>query len=147
MNTVIEDSTTSNKSKANPRRRLSIALWISQVLLAVMFGMAGFMKATQPIDQLSAMLPFAAQVPEPLVRFIGASELAGAIGLILPAALGILPLLTPLAASGLVVVMVLAAGFHISRGEFSHVPVNFVLGSLAAFIAWGRLKMAQNSKR
>ena len=147
MNTVIQDSTTSNKSKANPRKGLSVALWISQILLAVMFGMAGFMKATQPIDQLSAMLPFVAQMPEGLVRFIGASELAGAVGLILPAALRILPVLTPLAASGLVVVMVLAAGFHISRGEFSNVPVNFILGSLAAFVAWGRLKMMHISKR
>jgi putative oxidoreductase len=147
MNTVIQNSTTSNKSNANPRKGLSVALWISQILLAVMFGMAGFMKATQPIDQLSGMLPFVAQVPEGLVRFIGASELAGAVGLILPAALRILPVLTPLAASGLVVVMVLAAGFHISRGEFSNLPVNFILGSLAAFVAWGRLKMVPISKR
>lgn len=147
MKTVIQDSTTSKKSKASPRKGLSIALWISQILLAVMFGMAGFMKATQPIDQLSAMLPFVAQMPEGLVRFIGVSELAGAIGLILPAALRILPVLAPLAASGLVVVMLLATGFHISRGEFSHLPVNFILGSLAAFVAWERLKMVHFSKR
>ena len=148
MNTVIQDSTTtSNKSKASPSKRLSVGLWTNQILLAVMFGMAGFMKATQPISQLSAMLPFVAQMPEGLVRFIGASELAGAVGLILPAALRIVPVLTPLAASGLVVVMVLAAGFHISRGEFSNVPVNFILGSLAAFVAWGRLKMVPISKR
>lgn len=146
MNTLINDSRTSDKTKSNASKGLSIALWIGQILLAVMFGMAGFMKATQPIDHLSAMLPFVAQMPEGLVRFIGASELAGAVGLILPAALRILPMLTPLAASGLVAVMVLAAGFHISRGEFSHVPVNFILGSLAAFVAWGRSKKVRISK-
>lgn len=147
MNTVTQDSTSSSTSKANARKGLSIALWISQILLAVMFGMAGFMKATQPIDQLSSMLPFVAQVPEGLVRFIGASELAGAVGLILPAALRVLPMLTPLAASGLAVVMVLAAGFHISRGEFSNLPVNFSVGSLAVFVAWGRSRNARISNK
>jgi len=108
--------------------------------------MAGYMKVSQPISQLSAMLPFAAQVPEGLVRFIGAAELAGALGLILPAATRILPVLTPLAASGLLLIMVLAAGFHISRGEISNLPVNAVLGSLAAFIAWGRFNKPPTSR-
>jgi len=147
MNTVIQDSTTSNKSTANPRKGLSIALWISQILLAVMFGMAGFMKTTQPIDQLSAMLPFVAQMPEGLVRFIGASELAGALGLILPAATRVLPMLTPLAATGLVVIMVLASCFHVSRGEISHLPVTIILGSLAAFVAWGRFAKVRILKK
>lgn len=147
MNTVIQDSSISSKSKSNPHKGLNIALWISQILLAAMFGMAGLMKVTQSIDHLSEMLPFAAQVPEGLVRFIGAAELAGALGLILPAASRILPRLTPLAATGLVVVMVLAAGFHIYRGEFSNLPINFILGSLAAFVAWGRFAKARISKR
>jgi hypothetical protein len=81
-------------------------------------------------------------VPVGLVRFIGASELAGALGLILPAATRIKPSLTPLAASGLIVVMVLAAAFHASRGELQALPINFVLGGLAAFVAWGRFRRA-----
>jgi putative oxidoreductase len=111
-----------------------------------MFGMAGCMKLSQPISHLSAMLPWTAQVPEGLVRFIGTAELAGALGLILPAATRILPVLTPLAASGLLVIMMLASGFHISRGETSNLPINAVIGSLAAFIAWGRFMKAPTSR-
>ena len=81
-------------------------------------------------------------LPPALVRFIGASELAGALGLVLPSATRIRPLLTPLAAMGLVIVMLLAALFHISRGEWLALPINAVLGGLAAFVAWGRLRKA-----
>ncbi len=136
-----------NQTDKRPGNRLNVALWSVQLLLAAMFGMAGYMKLSEPISQLSAMLPFAAQIPETLVRFIGASELAGALGLILPAATRIKPALTPLAASGLLLIMVLAAGFHISRGEISHLPINAILGLLAAFIAWGRFKKAPIPRR
>ena len=68
-------------------------------------------------------------------------ELAGGLGLILPAATRIRPLLTPLAATGLLTIMVLAAGFHLSRGE-SGPLINFTFGAMAAFIAWGRFKKA-----
>ncbi len=146
MTTSTQDTSILNKSAKRQHNRLNVALWIAQLLLAVGFGMAGFMKISQPISQLAAMLPFAAQVPEWLVRFIGTAELAGALGLILPAATRVLPVLTPMAASGLLVIMVLASGFHISRGEFSHLPVNAILGSLAAFVAWGRFKMASTSR-
>jgi putative oxidoreductase len=81
-------------------------------------------------------------VPRWLVRFIGTSELLGALGLILPAAMRIKPVLTGFAALGLLTIMVLAALFHASRGEFGMLRVNSVLGALAAFVAWGRLKKA-----
>jgi len=74
------------------------------------------------------------------VRFIGASELAGALGLVLPAATRVKPLLTPLAALGLVTVMLLAIAFHLSRGEVSALPLNLAFAALSAFVAWGRLK-------
>jgi len=147
MTTSTQETPILNKSDTRPHNRLNVALWITQLLLAAMFGMAGYMKLSEPISHLSAMLPFAAQIPEWLVRFIGAAELAGALGLILPAATRILPVLTPLAASGLLTIMVLASGFHISRGEISHLPINAVLGSLAAFIAWGRFKKAPTPRR
>jgi len=83
---------------------LNVAVWIVQVLLAVGFGMAGVMKSTAPIADLSAKMPWVSAVPEALVRFIGVSELVGAVGLILPAATRIRPGLTALAAAGLVVV-------------------------------------------
>ena len=124
------------------RRGLRITLWVVQVGLAAMFLMAGIMKLTQPIDALVASLPWAADVPEMLVRFIGTAELAGALGLILPSLTRVKPHLTALAAIGLIVVMVLASGFHITRGEYGMVPMNLVLATAAAFVAWGRGKAA-----
>jgi hypothetical protein len=119
-------------------RTLHVGLWLVQGLLAVAFASAGFMKATMPIADLAANMPWAGDVPEALVRFIGLSELAGAVGLVLPAALRWKPALTPLAALGLVTIMVLASLFHLSRGEAMVLPVNATLGALAAFVAWGR---------
>ncbi len=119
---------------------LHLTLWIAQVLLAVAFGMAGAMKSTLPMSDMVGLDGGPVGLPEALVRFIGASELAGAVGLVLPAATRIRPLLTPLAAIGLGVVMVLASLFHISRGEWFALPITFGLGGLAAFVAWGRLR-------
>ena len=129
---------------AQPQRSkaLHITLWVAQVALALMFLMAGFMKLAQPIEELAKSLPWASQVPEAFVRFIGLSELLGGLGLILPAALRIKPVLTPWAAVGLAVVMVLASGFHVSRGESSVIGMNFILAAVAVFIAWGRFKKA-----
>lgn len=119
---------------------LHITLWIVQVLLGAMFIMAGGMKSFQPIPELAKMLPWAGAVPSGLVRFIGLSELLGGLGLLLPSLLRILPNLTPLAAWGLALIQVLAALFHISRGESSVIGMNLVLLLLAVFIAWGRTK-------
>ena len=122
---------------------MHILLWIVQVLLACAFAMAGIMKSTQPIDSLvQSGMVWAGQVPVALVRFIGVSELLGAIGLILPAATKIKPSLTPLAALGLLTIMILAMAFHLSRGEAQALPINMVLGGLAAFVAWGRTTKA-----
>jgi putative oxidoreductase len=115
----------------------NISLWVVQVLLALAFGMAGIMKTTQPVAALAKNMNWVADLPY-LVRFIGASELAGAIGLLLPALTRIAPRLTPFAAVGLVTVMILAAAFHISRGEFTMMPPSVILGLLSAFVAWGR---------
>ncbi len=147
---VLQNNLTKSKSlkhifmKQQPQRSkaLHITLWIAQVLLAAMFLMSGFMKLSQPIDELSKMLPWASQVSESLVRFIGAAEVLGALGLILPSLLRIQPKLTPIAAVALAVVMLLAAIFHISRGETPAIGMNFVLIAIAAFIAWGRFKKA-----
>ena len=121
---------------------MNVSLWIVQVLLAVMFAMSRLMKLTSPIAALIQQMPWAASVPELLVRSIGLAELAGALGLLLPAATRIKPMLTPLAASGLVVVMIGALATHIARGELNVAFVPVVLGALAAFVAWGRTKRA-----
>ena len=117
---------------------MKYALWIVQVLLALAFFAAGAMKLTQPIDALAAQLAWPGDVPEGLVRFIGAAEVLGAIGLIVPAATRILPWFTPLAALGLGLIMVLATVFHITRGEFIAVPVTLVQLALATFVVYGR---------
>lgn len=128
-------------------KALNVGLWVVQGLLAVAFLMAGFMKSTTPLDQLGAAMPWVLNVPGALVRFIGVSELAGGLGLILPAATRIKPILTPIAALGLVTIMVLAALVHVAYGELGALPVNFVLGGMAAFVAWGRLTRARITPR
>lgn len=140
-------TTASTHTAPQSRRALRAALWVAQILLAVMFGMAGLMKLSQSIDALATSLPWVTTVPEMLVRFIGAAELAGALGLILPALTRIQPRLTALAALGLIAVMVLASAFHASRGEFGLIPVNIVLAAIAGFVAWGRGKAAPMAPR
>lgn len=128
-------------------RGLRIALWIVQGLLAIAFGMAGVMKLLSPIADLAANMAWVSSVPEGLVRFIGASELAGAIGLILPAVTRVKPGLTALAGGGLTLVMLLAAAFHLSRSEGAALPAPLVLGGLAAFVAWARFRKAPIAPR
>lgn len=117
---------------------LHIALWIVQALLAVLFGYVGLMKIITPVEQLmESGLSWVSFVGIVMTRFIGVSELLGAIGLILPAALRIKPILTPLAAAGIAIVMILATAYHIYAGD---PPATIVLFLLAGFVAWGRLK-------
>jgi hypothetical protein len=131
----------------NTSRGLNIALWSAQGLLALTFLAAGFMKSTAPIEQLKASMPWVNGAMGQFVRFIGPCEVVGALGLILPSVTRIKPWLTPLAALGLLTVMVLAAGTHLTRGESPMLGVNAVLGGLAAFIAWGRYRKAPISPR
>lgn len=119
---------------------LHLGLWAVQVVLGLMFGFAGVLKSTTPIAELTEQMGWPGDIPAAMVRFIGIAELLGALGLILPAATRILPILTPVAASGLVLVMTLALGFHATRGELAALPVNAVLGALAGFVAWGRFR-------
>jgi uncharacterized membrane protein YphA (DoxX/SURF4 family) len=117
---------------------MNVFLWILQAVLAAMFAMAGVMKSTQPKDKLVDKLPWVADFSPATVRFIGVVEFAAALGLILPAATGIAPVLTPLAATGLAITMVLAAITHARRKEPSAIAFNAVLLILAAIVAWGR---------
>ena len=126
----------------NASKGLNITLWVAQILLGALNMMAGSMKLFQPIEALTQTLPWVNETPSSLVRFIGLSELAGGLGLLLPSLLRIKPGLTPIAAIGLVAVQVLATAFHISRGETSVIGINLVFAGIAAFIAWGRMKRA-----
>jgi len=126
--------------KKQKSKWLNITLWAAQIILAGMFLMAGFMKSTTSIEQLSASLPWTKEVPAWLVRFIGVSELLGALGLLLPSILSIKPVLTPVAAIGIIAIMLLASIFHISKGEFPEVGFTLILTLVAAFVVWGRFK-------
>ncbi len=119
---------------------INIALWAVQVLLGLMFLMAGAMKASQPIETMAESLPWVTDVSAGLVRFIGVSELLGGLGLLIPSLLRIKPFLTVWAAIGLAAVMIFAAIFHGSRGEFSAIGMNVVMAAMFVFIAWGRSK-------
>ena len=117
---------------------MNIILWVVQILLALAFGMAGIMKVTQPIGRLEARMGWVKDVGPGGVRLIGTLEILGAIGLILPAITGILPWLTPLAATGLVLTMTGAMITHGRRDEYSQIGINVVLLLLALFVAYGR---------
>jgi hypothetical protein len=122
---------------------MNVVLWFAQALLAAVFLLAGFPKATRSIDALSKRMDWVRAVPPGFVRCIGAAELLGAVGLVLPLATGILPWLTVAAAVGLVLVQVSAGAFHLSRGEAAVVPGNIVLLLLAVFVVIGRVAVVQ----
>ncbi len=126
---------------------MKVVLWILQVVLAVAFLAAGAMKLTQPLAELAGSLPWTADVPGALVRFIGVAEVLGGLGLVLPAATRILPRLTPIAAAALALDMVFATLFHVMRGETMMAPVTLILVALLAFVAWGRTTRAPIAPR
>lgn len=117
---------------------MNTALWIVQILLALAFGMAGFMKITQPKEKLAGQMKWVEDFAPNTVKGIGTLEALAAIGLILPMLTGILPILTPLAAVGLILTMVGAALTHLRRKETPMIAINAVLLVLAAFVAYGR---------
>ena len=128
-------------------RGLNLALCVAQFVLATAYLLAGSMKAMQPIADLSLKMSWVTHVPPGLVRFIGISELTGAVGLLLPALTRIKPGLTTLAAAALTVVMVMAASFHVYLGEPALMVPSLVLGTIAAFVAWGRFTRAPIAPR
>lgn len=134
-------------SRSN-RNWWSIGLWVAQVLLALLFAFAGYTKLVTPIADLATMMAWAPTFPEWLVRVIGLLEIAGALGIILPAATRVLPWLTPLAALGFAVIQVLAIGLHAMRGESAMtLPLNLILLALAILVVWGRWQKAPIAPR
>ena len=117
---------------------MNIALWIAQILLAAMYGMAGIMKTFQTA-KAKEQLPWTKNRSDQFVRFVGTSELLGALGLILPLVTGILPWLTVLAAIGLILIQLLAIFTeHLPKKEFNVIPINLVLIAISGFIVIGR---------
>ena len=116
---------------------MTYALWIVQGLLALLFLFTGGIKLVLPLEVLTEQFP----LPGLFVRFLGFAEVLGAIGLILPGLLSIRPRLTPLAASGLVIIMtgatVLALAGVVPGGGVAPVLIPLVVGLLSAFVAYG----------
>lgn len=117
---------------------MGLALWVVQGLLAVAFLGAAVMKLSRPKEKLASNMAWVEDFSQQTVRLIGALELLGAIGVVLPALTGVLPWLTPLAALGLALTMVGAALTHLRRSEYSAIAAPVVLLVLAAFVAYGR---------
>ncbi len=129
--------------EAPPKRSaLNIALWVIQVLLALLFIWGGGIKLVLPLEQLAGP-PGSVVLPGWFLRFIGVAELLGGLGLILPALLRIRPGLTPLAAAGLVIIMIGAVGVTLAGGgNVALALIPAVTGLLAAFVAYGRWRLA-----
>ena len=119
---------------------MNIVLWVVQVLLAIGFLMAGGMKLFTPHDALAAQMAWVNHAPAFAPKLIGILEVLGGLGLILPSLLKIKPMLTPLAAVGLCLLMMGAFVTHLILGEFGMSAPSLVMGLLSAFVAWGRFK-------
>ena len=123
-------------------RKTGVVLWTIQGLLALLFLFAGGMKLVLPLAMLAGPTP----LPGLFIRFIGVAEVAGAIGLILPGLLRIHRGLTPLAASGLVIIMVGATVITLAGGAVAPALVPLVVGLLSAFVAYGRWRLLSDGQ-
>ena len=125
------------------RSKVGVALWAIQVLLALVYLFSGVTKLVLPLAMLKGPVP----LPGWFLRFIGGCEVLGAVGLILPGLLGIRPGLTPLAAAGLVIIMIGATTLSLIGGLGAVALITVVLGLLAASVAYGRWRIAPLAPR
>ena len=121
---------------------MNIALWIIQSLLALLFLFAGVMKLILPIEEMTQQIA----MPGLFLRFIGVCEVLGGLGLVLPWLLGIRPSLTPLAAAGLVIIMIGATATTIIIGQVVTSILPLVVGILCLFVAYGRWRLVPARK-
>ena len=132
---------------AMSRRALNVTLWVFQVLLAGFFVMVGYSHALMPFDQIARQAAWMNDVPRWLSLFIGYAEIAGGLGLVIPAATRRAPWLTPLAALGLATIMILAIPFHVLKGEAGVVWMHALIAAPAVFVAWGRRPKAPEGNK
>ena len=120
-------------------------LWIAQAILAGIHGAAGVMKVSASLADLAVIFAWTSDASGPLIRFIGATELAAAAGLLVPswAQTRIGQALTPIAAGAIAIAMMCASLFHFARGEALALRTTLLLCGLAAFVAWGRYRSAR----
>lgn len=117
---------------------MNIALWVAQVLTALAFGQHGYSMLFR-VEQAQVRMAWTRIVSRPALGFIGVAEILGAVGVVAPAATGVLPSLTVAASGGLVAIMLLAIVFHVTRREWPNIGINVFLGALAFAVAYGRL--------
>ncbi|CCH02297.1 hypothetical protein FAES_4297 [Fibrella aestuarina BUZ 2] len=118
-------------------KTLHITLWVTQVLLALLFIGSGVFKLVTPIATLAQMWPWAGAYPN-LLRLTALLDVCGGVGIVLPALTQIRPRLTVLAALGCATLMLSAIVFHLARGEGANTPINVVVLALSLFVVWGR---------
>ncbi len=116
---------------------MNTVLWIVQVLLALLFVFAGGTKLVLPIAEMTKEIA----MPGAFLRFIGVAELLGGLGLVLPGLTGIRPGLTPLAAAGLVIIMIGATVVTLSTGGVGAAVVPFVVGIALVFVGYTRWRV------
>lgn len=116
----------------------NIIIWIVQILVAFAFFMVGIMKVIKPKEELAEKMGWVEDFSPNTLKFIGILEIAGAVGVILPSLIPLLPILTPLAGAGLALTMAGAVLTHIRRQEFPMIGGNLVLIALAGFVVYGR---------
>ena len=119
---------------------MHVTLWILQVVLAVVFAIAGVTHFLPP-EGLPESMRGMAEMPAGVPYFIGTVEILAVLGLILPGLTGIQTRLTPLAGAGLILVMVGAIVWHAQREEFPNIVLNVILAAIAAFVAYGRWRL------
>jgi hypothetical protein len=129
--------------RAISHRKVGVVLWIVQGLLALLFLFAGGMKLVVGPEVLAAITP----LPALFMKFIGMVEVLGGLGLVLPGLTRIRPGLTPLAAAGLALEMIGATVTTLAIGGGVTALMPFVVGLLAAFVAYGRWRVARQTAR
>lgn len=135
-------------ARAVHSKRLHRVLWLFQLSLAVVFGGAGLLKLFTPVPELVAMgMVWTSRVPEGMVAAIGLLEVIGAIGLVLPTALGLLAGMTGVAAFSFALAMGVAAADHARVSEPSSAILTALLAAVALFVAWGRIVKAPTVPR
>jgi hypothetical protein len=123
-------------------RKLNVLLWVLQALLAMLFMFAGVMKFIIPVAEMTKQIA----LPGWFLHFIGAAEILGALGLLLPGILRIRTGLTPLAAAGLVIIMVGATATNLKIGQPGAALTTVIVGLLLVFVAYNRRRMAPHAQ-
>ena len=121
---------------------MNIAIWAIQGILGLLFILSGTMKVIMPPERIQDRMTFVRVYPLPFVRFIGAAEVLGGLGLILPGATGILSWLTPVAALGLAIIMAGAVYYHLRYNERNQTPSVAILLLLTVAVIVGRVVVA-----